>query len=332
MKRYISVIPIIGIVLFSLAFAFFLVKELYFSAAVACFCILLCAFSLRTEQQKRLRKMKQMINNIHYGDLNISFPCSGKGEEKELAGAMNEALTAFRSRLYHSVVAETEIEAWQKLIRVLTHEIMNSMAPVISLAETVTDRAEANGMNERDYGIMFQAMQTIHRRSKGLLEFVENYRILTRIPMPVPQYFHVHSLFDGLKGLLPVTGKEIDFHIHPADLRIKGDRVLLEQVIINLVKNAVEATPTDKTPEIILSACRKEGRTVISVTDKGEGIVPEAMDKVFVPFYTTKTGGSGIGLSICRQILNRHGGSVTIESQPDRGTTVSLHFPPERVV
>ena len=97
---------------------------------------------------------------------------------------MNAALEALRSRLYSSVVAEAETEAWQKLIRVLTHEIMNSIAPVISLSETVAERATINGMNEKDYAIMVQAMQTIHRRSKGLLDFVENYRKLTRLPLP----------------------------------------------------------------------------------------------------------------------------------------------------
>ena len=112
-----------------------------------------------------------------------------EGAEAELTRSMNEALNAFRSRLYNSVVAEAETEAWQKLIRVLTHEIMNSIAPIISLSETVTERAALNGMNERDYAIMLQAIQTIHRRSKGLLDFVENYRKLTRIPTPTMQIF-----------------------------------------------------------------------------------------------------------------------------------------------
>ncbi|MCD7936472.1 MAG: HAMP domain-containing histidine kinase [Tannerellaceae bacterium] len=332
MKQYGFVIRIILIVVFALGFALFLSRELYFSAGLLFLFMILSAISLWAEQQKKIRKMKYMIANIHYGDLNLSFPQQGKGEEKELAIAMNEALEAFRSRLYQSVVAETEIEAWQKLIRVLTHEIMNSLAPVISLAETVTDRAEAHGMNEKDYEVMLQAMQTIHRRSRGLLEFVENYRKLTRIPMPVMEYFRVDSLFEEMKSLLPVGKGEISFQVHPADLRIRGDRNLLEQVLINLVRNAVEATPAGTLPVITLSAERKEGRPVITVTDQGEGIVPEAMDKVFVPFYTTKPGGSGIGLSLCRQILNRHGGSMSIQSQPEQGTSISLLFPPDRAV
>ncbi|MCD8043452.1 MAG: HAMP domain-containing histidine kinase [Tannerellaceae bacterium] len=330
MIKYITAGKISLIVLFAVGGVFLFMKDLYFSAGMLLVFLLLTAISLYYDQRKTIRKMEQMISHIHYGDLNISFHSKGKGAEAALSHAMNEALAAFRSRLYYSVVAETEVEAWQKLIRVLTHEIMNSMAPVISLSETVSERATVNGMNERDYEIMLQAMQTIHRRSKGLLEFVENYRKLTRIPMPVLSFFTVRSFFESLSALLPEEAA-ITYDIYPAGLQLKGDRGLLEQVVINLVKNAVEATPEGAKPAISLSACRKEGRVVISVTDKGTGIIPEALDKVFVPFYTTKSGGSGIGLSICRQIMNRHGGSISIQSKPDQGTTISLLFPPDRV-
>ena len=111
-----------------------------------------------------LQRMEHLIANIHYGDMNLSFPVpSTDGPEANLTRAMNEALSAFRTRLYNMVVAEAETDAWQKLIRVLTHEIMNSIAPIISLSETVTERATSNGLNERDYGIMLQAMQTCIR-------------------------------------------------------------------------------------------------------------------------------------------------------------------------
>lgn len=172
MKRYLLFLKIGLLVGLSLLIAFLLLKELYFTA-VMCFIILLgTAFSLYQDQRKMLQKMEHLIANIHYGDMNLSFPIpSTDGPEANLTRAMNEALSAFRTRLYNVVVAEAETEAWQKLIRVLTHEIMNSIAPIISLSETVTERATSNGLNERDYGIMLQAMQTIHRRSKGLLDF-----------------------------------------------------------------------------------------------------------------------------------------------------------------
>ena len=245
---------------------------------------------------------------------------------------MNEALSAFRTRLYNVVVAEAETEAWQKLIRVLTHEIMNSIAPIISLSETVTERASSNGLNERDYSIMLQAMQTIHRRSKGLLDFVENYRKLTRIPIPMQQLFPVSSLFDDLRGLYPAGAVSFSFSVRPVDLRIYADRAMIEQVLINLLKNAVEACQERSYPEVRVNAFRREGVPVITVSDNGYGIVPEAMDKVFVPFFTTKQGGSGIGLSVCRQIMNRHGGSISVISEEEKGTTFTLQFPQTRVL
>lgn len=261
----------------------------------------------------------------------FSYPFDRR-PEANLTRAMNEALSAFRTRLYNVVVAEAETEAWQKLIRVLTHEIMNSIAPIISLSETVTERASSNGLTERDYSIMLQAMQTIHRRSKGLLDFVENYRKLTRIPVPMQQLFPVSSLFDDLRGLYPAGAVSFSFSVRPVDLRIYADRAMIEQVLINLLKNAVEACQERSYPEVRVNAFRREGVPVITVSDNGYGIVPEAMDKVFVPFFTTKQGGSGIGLSVCRQIMNRHGGSISVISEEEKGTTFTLQFPQTRVL
>ena len=312
MKRYVLFLKIGLLVGLSLSIAFLLLKELYFTA-VMCFIILLgTAFSLYQDQRKMLQKMEHLIANIHYGDMNLSFPIpSTDGPEANLTRAMNEALSAFRTRLYNVVVAEAETEAWQKLIRVLTHEIMNSIAPI---------------------SIMLQAMQTIHRRSKGLLDFVENYRKLTRIPVPMQQLFPVSSLFDDLRGLYPAGAVSFSFSVRPVDLRIYADRAMIEQVLINLLKNAVEACQERSYPEVRVNAFRREGVPVITVSDNGYGIVPEAMDKVFVPFFTTKQGGSGIGLSVCRQIMNRHGGSISVISEEEKGTTFTLQFPQTRVL
>jgi signal transduction histidine kinase len=240
---------------------------------------------------------------------------------------MNAALEALRSRLYSSVVAEAETEAWQKLIRVLTHEIMNSIAPVISLSETVAERATINGMNEKDYAIMVQAMQTIHRRSKGLLDFVENYRKLTRLPLPTLRNFSVSALFDDIRLLFPEKSDILFFHVKPEDLNLYADRIMVEQVLINLLKNAIEACEESLSPQIIVEAVQKNGMVIISVIDNGSGIVPEAIDKIFVPFFTTKSKGSGIGLSLCRQIMNRHRGSISLDSQVEKGSSFVLRFP-----
>lgn len=333
MKRYVILIKIILIVLLSLAIAFLLLKGLYFTTVMMAAILIVLACSLYWDQQKTIRRMEHLIANIHYGDLNLSFPVpSSGGAEAQLTRSMNEALNAFRSRLYNSVVAEAETEAWQKLIRVLTHEIMNSIAPIISLSETVTERAESNGMNERDYGIMLQAIQTIHRRSKGLLDFVENYRKLTRIPAPTMQIFPVSALFDDLQKLVPVNGVHFIYSIKPSELRLYADRGMIEQVLINLLKNAVEACGDSPSPEVRVAAFRQDGTPVITISDNGSGIVPEALDKVFVPFFTTKPGGSGIGLSVCRQIMNRHGGNITVTSEMEKGTVFTMLFPGTRAL
>lgn len=316
-----------AIVLFAFAGLFLFSEGMYFTAALPFLGILLLAFSIGYSYRKMLRRMEQMIAAIRYGDLNIAFSEQTKGEEGALNRSMNEALFSFRSRLYQNIVTEAETEAWQKLIRVLTHEIMNSLAPIISLSETVTERAEGHEPDEKEYKIMFEAMQSIQRRSHGLREFVENYRRLTRIPAPVMRVFPVEELFRTIRGLLPENPAAVVYSIVPADMRLFADRTLIEQVLINLIKNAMEATESVDVPEIRVKAFREAGKPVIAVSDNGQGIVSEAMDRIFVPFYTTKPGGSGIGLSLSRQIMNRHKGTITGSSEPGKGSVFRVHFP-----
>ena len=295
MIRYLLFARILGIVVLSFTASFLMLKGFLFIPALFGFCILALSVFLYKDQQKTVKRMEYLIESIHYGDLSLFYPSDSMTEdEKALASSMNAALEALRSRLYSSVVAEAETEAWQKLIRVLTHEIMNSIAPVISLSETVAERATINGMNERDYAIMVQAMQTIHRRSKGLLDFVENYRQLTRLPLPTLRNFSVSALFDDIRLLFPEKSDILFFRVKPEDLNLYADRIMV---------------------------------VIISVIDNGSGIVPEVIDKVFVPFFTTKSKGSGIGLSLCRQIMNRHRGSISLDSQVEKGSSFVLRFP-----
>jgi nitrogen fixation/metabolism regulation signal transduction histidine kinase len=223
-----------------------------------------------------------------------------------------------------SVLEESESDAWKKLIRVLTHEMMNSITPIISLAETFSDQ---DVMNEKDYELMSRAMQTIHRRSKGLVEFVDNYRKLMRIPTPVPDTFNAGVMMNDINNLLRAEGILFSCEIHPEDMTLFADRAQMEQVLINLIKNAWEACTLKQSPKVIVQLSKNVyQRPVIVVSDNGCGILPEVMDKIFVPFFTTKSGGSGIGLSICRQIMVSHGGNITVESEPDNGTRVVLNF------
>lgn len=328
MRGSILFLKISGIVFSSLGAGILIFLGLYFMMTLCLIGVSALSVSLYRDQRKAVKRMEHLISTVHYGDLNVFYSSSStNGEDRELVRSMNEALTAFRTRLYNSVLAEAETEAWQKLIRVLTHEIMNSIAPVISLSETVTERAATNGMNERDYEIVLQAMQVIHRRSKGLLSFVENYRKLTRIPVPALRNFSLSDLFRDIRLLFPAESAFITITVIPDGLNLYADRTLVEQVLINLLKNAIEACEETVVPRIQVEAIHQEGMTKITVTDNGSGIVPEAIDKIFVPFFTTKTNGSGIGLSLCRQIMYRHSGSISIISEVEKGTSFILRFP-----
>ena len=217
-----------------------------------------------------------------------------------------------------------ELESWIKLTRVLTHEIMNSITPIISLSETLSERGIPESLGEKEYSAMLQAMQTIHRRSKGLLGFVENYRRLTRIPIPVRTKVSVAELFMDLKKLFPE--EYIHFEMPASDLFLYVDRAQIEQVLINLLKNARETCERKIDKEIQIKFFSKDNPT-LTISDNGEGILTDVLDKIFVPFFTTKTSGSGIGLSLCKQIMALHDGSINVKSELGKGSCFVLTFP-----
>ncbi|GHT49114.1 sensor histidine kinase [Bacteroidia bacterium] len=220
-----------------------------------------------------------------------------------------------------SVLEESESDAWKKLIRVLTHEIMNSLTPIISLSDTFSE------LNDENREWLSRAMQTIHRRSKGLVDFVNNYKKLTHIPQPVITHFPAREWIDDIARLLKADGFVFDYSVQPQDISIEADRGLMEQVLINLVKNACESAPPDKPVAVQVAVSKNEyQRPVIQVSDTGEGILPEVLDKIFVPFFTTKTAGSGIGLSICRQIVSLHGGTISVQSEPEKGSIFTIQL------
>ncbi|MDR1454582.1 MAG: HAMP domain-containing histidine kinase [Tannerella sp.] len=231
-------------------------------------------------------------------------------------GGRKLKLTSFKN--IQSVLDESESDAWRKLIRVLTHEIMNSLTPIISLSETFTEQHSEN----RE--MMSRAMQTIYRRSKGLVDFVNNYKKLTHIPQPVISRFSAGEWMSDIRRLLEAGGFEFGYRIEPEDLFMEADRGLMEQVLINLVRNACEASPPQQANVEVYIARNEHLRTLIRVTDHGEGILPEVMDKIFVPFFTTRSSGSGIGLSICRQIVLLHGGVITVQSEPEKGSCFQI--------
>ena len=223
-----------------------------------------------------------------------------------------------------SVLEENEMEAWQKLVRVLTHEIMNSITPIISLSDTLCERAIQQGMEEDS--LMFQGMKTIHRRSKGLLNFVENYRKLSRLSSPVLVPVKVGDLLGDIRKLFLSSGVNCRYEIEDDHLKLMIDRSQMEQVLINLIKNAVEACKDHPNPEVVVTTSLDEEKHIfrLSVRDNGCGILPEVMERIFIPFFTTKPTGSGIGLSLCKQILFLHGGSIQVRSEEGKGSCFTL--------
>lgn len=229
-----------------------------------------------------------------------------------------------------SELEEQELVAWQKLIRILTHEIMNSVAPIASLSSTIKDVLNNNGsVSPNTLDQIKNSVGVIQKRSEGLLDFTETYRSLTRIPPPKFQLVEGQQLIKEVQTLFQTDLEQyqIEFKIDaPSDpVHFQGDPNLLEQVLINLVKNAMDAVKKKDNPKIVVSLQRvSKGKISIQIADNGGGIPDEIMEQIFVPFFTTKDEGSGIGLSLSRQIMRLHKGSIDLQSEQGTGTVVTL--------
>lgn len=253
----------------------------------------------------------------------------------------NRAIMLVSIKNIQQELDEKEMESWQKLIRVLTHEIMNSITPISSLSSTIQElmhniinsfealnigKEETESLKEVE-----QAIQTIHKRTDGLLHFVNTYRNLTRIPTPNFTIFKVSRLLNNIRELhekeIHEKGITCRVIVEPESLELSADEHLIEQVLINLLKNAIHALEGRENPQIdIMAFLNQGGRITIQVIDNGKGILPDVLDKIFIPFFTTKPQGSGIGLSLSRQIMRLHGGSINAYSKPGVETRFSLTF------
>lgn len=250
----------------------------------------------------------------------------------------NKTIVLATIKNIQNVLEEQETEAWQKLIRVLTHEIMNSITPIASLSSTldimlknITDNENHDQIDSDAISEIQQALQTINKRSTGLLHFVNTYRNLTRIPKPNFRIFRVSDLIYNVQLLLDKEIKQnrvtVVVSIQPENIELSADEQLLEQVLINIMQNAIQSLSDSPDPVIQVRAfINKRGRGTIQVSDNGCGILPEVLDKIFIPFFTTKPKGSGIGLSLSKQIMRLHGGTITAHSEPDSGATFTLTF------
>jgi two-component system nitrogen regulation sensor histidine kinase NtrY len=226
---------------------------------------------------------------------------------------------------------QNEVASWQKLIRVLVHEITNSVSPITLTASGIIQLMESSERpNEDKLESILSGLYAIRKRSKGMAAFVESYRQLTRIPTPDFSFAEVQELFDNLGRLMKddLAKKHIDLRVKmaPKEISLWCDEQLVEQILINLLRNASEALTDSGDPAITLSCVNIQNGVLISVTDNGPGIEPDLMESIFMPFFSTKAEGSGIGLSISRQLMNLHNGRISVQSKPGK-TSFNLYFP-----
>lgn len=229
-------------------------------------------------------------------------------------------------------VEQKEIEAWNKLIEVMTHEILNSITPIHTLAGTIKDMMDKKGKNldGEDIEDMRLAAGTIKKRSDGLMNFVQDYRMVAELPAPQPEPCSIHELFTGIKTLMkPLTDQQdvrLEVEAVPSRYEVEMDHKLIEQVLINLITNAIYAVKGAASPRIRLRFRKEEEKSCIDVIDNGKGIPVANLDKIFIPFFTTRPDGSGIGLSISRNIMKMHKGNLEVHSVQGEETRFTLVF------
>lgn len=280
--------------------------------AILIIAVVATAFLVR---EKDRRKVEYMLDAFEDDELNFRF--------KE-NNAFNKTLNRIRW-IFERQRQRNEQESWTKLIRVLTHEIMNTVSPIASLSEMLENYAE---QPDNEHKIDIKAgLKTISSSSKDLIEFVEKYHQLTGVARPIKKAVLVNELIARVINLTSQecssSGITCSYSSSNDDILIYADQGLISQIIINLIKNAKEAHATAIT---ITSRLDQDVQTIIEVSNNGEAITTESMEQIFVPFYTTKPKGSGIGLSLSRQIMNQHNGSLDLIESNESNTTFALIF------
>lgn len=291
---------------------------------------------------ERLPDLNQVIGQFDFTGRKLWSRETGSGVEEfyldlqhiDLAG-MNYHLISIGTMRH--ALEEKEMEAWHRLIRILAHEVMNSVTPVVSLSETVQAMIQEDGgvkkpenLSEEDLHDMHEALRTISRRSKGMLSFVEEYRKLSQLPAPEKKIVSVQELFEEVVQFMQPEAEshkiELTYRLSQNRLAIKADKKMIEQVLINLIKNAFPALENKEAAFIELSADLLEEGVNIYVRDNGEGIDPDLLSQIFVPFFSTRKSGSGIGLSLSKNIMKSHQGDLKVQSVKGEGTLFRLCF------
>ncbi|MBX2942532.1 MAG: ATP-binding protein [Cyclobacteriaceae bacterium] len=295
------------------------------------------------EIKKINSKLFQVMNDLEPGQRQVFKTIMAKSEMhlsvqvKELS--MNE--TSYKIMLIQNInqeLEDQEVDAWQKLIRVLTHEIMNSVTPIVSLTEAMNtmlvassgERRKLETLDTEDKEDLFSSLQTIEKRSRGLLRFVNAYKDFTKAPELILSQVDIGDLIEQVLSLLGPDMERNRITLEKSGVKdhfmAKVDASWLEQVVINVIRNAIDALENTAGPEIKIEALQKGSKNYISVVDNGQGMDKETLDKIFIPFFTTKKSGTGIGLSLSRQIMKLHKGSLTVTSEPDKGTVVLMEW------
>ena len=276
---------------------------------------------------------RELVRLVLHGQLaNLSVQAT----ELKLEG---ERLKLVSFQDIRSELEAQEVEAWQKLIRVLTHEIMNSVIPISTLAsvthqmveQMVPPEAEKTTLDEEETADLLESLRTIEQRSQGMAHFVKAYRSLTQVPVPQFTTVAVQALFQRVVTLhrprLEAQGVKWTIWVEPPTLQLTADPELIEQVLINLVVNALDVLVGSEAPTLQLSGqVAADNRVALQVADNGPGIAADRLEQIFVPFYTTKTNGSGVGLSLSRQLMRLHRGSLQVRSEAGQGTVFTLLF------
>lgn len=259
------------------------------------------------------RKVAYMMDALEDGELNFSFRDKNR---------FNRTLNRIRT-IFEQQRQQHEQDSWTKLIRVLTHEIMNTISPVASLSDTLSKSMDENGHSELD---VKAGLETISSSSKNLIKFVETYRQLSGVARPVRKAIMVEELINKVFALgneMTPEGVTCRFQAQEPDLMIYADEGQISQILINLVKNAVQAGASEIT---ITGSMGLEDEVILNVANNGQPISPESQEQIFVPFFTTKKKGSGIGLSISRQIMRNHNGSIELTRSDSTATVFTLIF------
>ncbi len=292
------------------------------------------------ELEKSNPKLYQAIRDVESGKSVLyrggnEFQLTLQATELRIRGNTVKLITL---QNIQTELQKQELEAWQNLTRVLRHEIMNSITPISSLTSTLREVLDQDLVKKEEHyelksegaDDLREGLNTIENRSKGLIKFIDAYREYTSLPQPKIQTVKLKDLIEKVAQLMrpeiKKTAIEFTHHCESEYLTIQADEEMIMQVLINLVKNAMEALTQNPTGKIELIGKYSGDAVIIDVIDNGHGIIPEAINRVFVPFFTTKKTGSGIGLALSRQIMQLHNGTLTVQSEPDVKTIFSLKF------